>query len=204
MKAEPRVTHSRQEVAHSYQEDSEEETSTPILSFRAQLLRDRLHQKTENERKDTAYTDNTETQDDGRETEEPEDNHPLNDHQAVGQDINWRLGSYKGDSESTEIITVDDYIAKMGLNYSFLQPEETNPQPSRHHKDQKMSSRLIAPKPKDQPVFAQHSKNPDGLIRRTTNIMEALPDKVSCKKRRRSPLIKTLIEDTEENFPSLG
>ena len=191
-------------VVQNHRENSKEGESSPILSFRDQLLRDKLYQKKETHRKDTADSENSDCQEAGKEKGEQVDSDPATDYDASVNNISWRAGRQKEDSESNEIISVDDYVVRMRLDYSFLKSDEIPAQPVRQNRELKIDYRAIFPKPKDQPVFAQRSKNRDALIRQTTNIMQVNPAKPYYQKRRRSPPKTITIEDNEINFPALA
>ncbi len=195
------------QVVHHHQDDFEEETDTPVLSFRNQLLQDRLRQKlAASQRQETADSENADNPNDGGDDDYVEDNQHSAPQEDSLQVVDWRAGSHKAEPESTEIITLDEYIAKSGLNFSYLTPEPPLPAASTTRQNKKTTehSTLLKSKITEKPVFVQKPKNLDDLVRRTSNIMEARIEKPRYQKRRRSPLRESFIEDNEENFPALG
>jgi len=107
--------------------------------------------------------------------------------------------------EVEQIISAEEYIAKSGLNYNFLQGEQevknVNP-PVVNDPNLK----VVNQKAKDQHALPlKKAKNPENLIHSSKNIMDVQGNQRNTFGRRRnSPQQNKRVEYNEVNFPSLS
>jgi len=105
--------------------------------------------------------------------------------------------------EPEQIITADEYISKTGLNYNFMNTDES----IKNVKEPIITDpnlKVMPQKSKDEPMVQRKAKNPDELIKGSKNLSVGQGGQRLYGKRQPSPPKQKRIEMNDENFPSLS